>query len=670
MQINSLSTVNFKKLGTTQLQFTPGLNFISGENGQGKTTALRAIATALFGPQMLPGTVEDIPTWGQNRWEVELTFEHEGNEYVIKRTKSTATATMRGQLFASGNTPVTKAMEDLFGFQAKDYNLLIHSRQGETNGVLTYGATALQRKVEEFAGAEVVEMVAGRAGDLAKTLRATADSRLDGILDVGPLLEQARNEVAQREEDFRQAEAEAVPEPVKPEITYKESLDRYHAYHRFIRESEEYTQKKAILEAEVADEPGPEPIAPSSRYLKDLQAQLKELKEANTLIERANWKLKEDRDRIQDLAEPDPVPAVETSEELIVESIRTNKDEVKHLKAILKDSKCDACGTELKEVNKEDIEGQIERLNNFRQHLEDQLQEHETAVRAQKKQEKLWEAYRVDQALKKELIGREEQPLHDLQEIEAQITNAKVAFERADDLREKWESHSKSHQKAVRALQGLELPAPVQPYSQEQTGQVEQLWVEYNHNTQAVDRHLSRLSSLRSALEDSRGRVAGYLELEEKASKARATSNLEFEKAELSESLQKFLRDKRTDYLTQVWEAITAYASDFLNTASEGWLSAVKAERGKFFFQEDGAWVSTAEASGAQEAFVGVALRVGINKALYSRGFYLVFDEPTDGMTEDRARSLIASLSGTAGQVFVITHRETDQALANNIVEV
>ena len=174
MQLTDLTTKHFKRLDDHTFQFTSGMNFILGENGAGKSTLLRAIATAMFGVQMIPGVAEDIPTRGQTTWSLELGFTDSGDAYRIKRTKTSAHLHKNGEPVASGNTPVTKYMEDLLGISAKDYNLLIHSRQGETAYVINYGTTALQRKVEEFAGAEVVEQIAKAAGDRSRMSNAQA----------------------------------------------------------------------------------------------------------------------------------------------------------------------------------------------------------------------------------------------------------------------------------------------------------------------------------------------------------------------------------------------------------------------------------------------------------------------------------------------------------------
>ena len=672
MQIEKLSTLNFKKLGTKTIAFTPGLNFISGENGQGKSTVLRAIATALFGPQMLPGTADMIPTFGQNRWEVELQFSHEGSTFVIKRTKSTAQLYKDEDLVASGNTPCTAFMEDLFGFKAKDYNLLIHSRQGETAGVLNYGATALQRKVEEFAGVEVVERVAVKAGDLAKELKLTAEVRMDSIQDHSVEIRELEAVVAELEEKMRKLPSLPM-EPTEPDLTVQKASTLHRNYQLYLKELEHYRERKAELETVAAEEPGPEPEQVSEGTLKELVSKLREIQNLNKQKAQKEWDLANKKALIQDLVEPEPLPdgdKIADTLEVRQEGLRSIRAEIKHLYAILKDSKCSACGTELKSINAADINGQIELLRGeeagLLEEVEDLNHQGEQAVALAK----LHQKYQENEKLKLEVEATVLEPQEDTAGLEEKIQEIKIAQELAEQRYSAWAKEHSRIEKARKSLSSLEIPPAVLEYSEEQVTAVSAQWEKYHQELETYGRVVREGEQLLLQHEQAANQLKKTQELQSKGQASKEQAEGEFAKAETAGSLQRFLRDKRSTYLTQVWDAIAAHASDFLSEASNGWLTGVRVEDGKFLFQESGAWVPTAEASGAQESFVGVALRVGISRTLYSRGFYLVFDEPTDGMTEDRARSLIASLSGTAGQVFVITHRETDQALADNIVEV
>ena len=183
MRLISLKTKSFKKLGDFECEFGLGLNVISGDNFTGKSTLLQAIEAALFGVTVVPGKAENIPTWGQHNFSLELCFDIRGEEYMITRNKSTAklqrlpTPEHGMELVANGNTPVKAAIEELLGCSAKDYNLFIQSRQGESAGVLTFGATALNRKVEEHAGVDLIEKVQGLAQIRATRLLERASNR-------------------------------------------------------------------------------------------------------------------------------------------------------------------------------------------------------------------------------------------------------------------------------------------------------------------------------------------------------------------------------------------------------------------------------------------------------------------------------------------------------------
>ena len=169
MELLSLDTTNFKKLGTSHSEFTKGLNVIAGDNAQGKSTLLQAIECALFGSTVVPGKKENIPTWGQTKYGLELRFKLKpGNEfYILTRTGSTAKLMRHWlvqvgeikepELVANGSTPVTAMMEELLGLSAKDWNLFVQSKQGSSAGILDFGAAALNRKVEEFAGVDLID---------------------------------------------------------------------------------------------------------------------------------------------------------------------------------------------------------------------------------------------------------------------------------------------------------------------------------------------------------------------------------------------------------------------------------------------------------------------------------------------------------------------------------
>ena len=210
MRLISIATVNFKKLGTFFTEFKDGLNVISAENFKGKSTLLQAIEAAFFGPTVVPGKKELIPTHGQTTWSVTLKFAMEEGDvyYELARGKTSAkltrhTAGMPPELVANGNTPVTAFIEQLFSLAAKDYNLFIQSKQGESSGILTFGAAALNRKVEEFAGVDMIDKVQSEAQRRATSYSGKADAK--GVKPEE--MEQAAEALVSAQTDVSQSES-------------------------------------------------------------------------------------------------------------------------------------------------------------------------------------------------------------------------------------------------------------------------------------------------------------------------------------------------------------------------------------------------------------------------------------------------------------------------------
>lgn len=112
----SLSMTNFMQHENLTVNFTEGLNAIRGANEAGKSSIYWAIQYAFYGVRALPLSLEDTVTWGQaeSSLKVLLEFEHQGEQYSIKRSKSGAE--LKGPDFlSSGHAEVTSKMEDLFG---------------------------------------------------------------------------------------------------------------------------------------------------------------------------------------------------------------------------------------------------------------------------------------------------------------------------------------------------------------------------------------------------------------------------------------------------------------------------------------------------------------------------------------------------------------------------
>ena len=134
--------------------------------------------------------------------------------------------------------------------------------------------------------------------------------------------------------------------------------------------------------------------------------------------------------------------------------------------------------------------------------------------------------------------------------------------------------------------------------------------------------------------------------------------------------LVQFLRTRRQQYMKDVWDTIMAVSSKLVRVSSKGSITGLTNEDGEFHFVEEGISAPTTSASGAQKAFIGTAIKVGLARALYGSDSLLIFDEPTESCSEQYASSMAAMIASSARQVLLITHRENDQSLADHIINI
>ena len=141
------------------------------------------------------------------------------------------------------------------------------------------------------------------------------------------------------------------------------------------------------------------------------------------------------------------------------------------------------------------------------------------------------------------------------------------------------------------------------------------------------------------------------------------------DEVKLLEEFTQYLKDARLKFLASVWANILSVASDFLNQATAGTITAlIKSDKKGFMFCENGTYAPVKAASGAQKGFIGVAVRIALAKSLRSSCPILVLDEPTESMREENALRLSGALLGQ-GQVIMVTHRESDKLSASNVIQ-
>lgn len=753
MRLIKLATVNFKKLGTFVTNFTNGLNVIAGDNARGKSTLLQAIETALFGATVVPGKKENIPTWGQSKFSVDLTFQVLHHTYLVTRT-GTAAKLLRlasgeasnDEIVANGNTAVTAHIEELLGLAARDWNLFVQSKQGESSGILTFGATALNRKVEEFAGVELIEKVQGEAQRRYTLHNSTAEAKLVSLEDI-----QALEDTVAQDKELKSAADAAEHDALKalgemPEFTLQQPVlassvarDQQRAVERASNavdvaqgklDSAHTAVKQAAARAEAVtlsdvdaltedlmETQGDGTIARDE--MTALRTQQHAHISAQTAFTKADAIFDGTNDAFQakfrefdeveliaerDMLDSDLIPSKQSEIDRESEEVGKAKVNYDNLIMLSDGAVCPTCNRakedhdpiklaeEAAEAKKwwenrtayvKQLKADMVVLTDRRKVIVDQLAAFDVATKkvdeasaalAQAK-EALKASPSVADALK------EAEEAHDKLRTEYAELQAKIKGLEENNERYHAEQRALSNAETEvevctdalnDALQALE--ALPEPPTDADIAAIEQEDAAYQSALTEWKEKRAALQAALNTAEQNGTHQTKLLEIAEgNLAKALAKNEAAKEDAALAKKygrLVQFLRTKRQDYMQEVWATVMGVSSKLVNQSSKGLITKLENTDGDFEFQEDGVMAPTSSASGAQKAFIGTSMRIGLARALYGSDSLLIFDEPTESCSEHNAGSMAAMIASSAKQVLLITHRETDQALADNIINV
>lgn len=133
--------------------------------------------------------------------------------------------------------------------------------------------------------------------------------------------------------------------------------------------------------------------------------------------------------------------------------------------------------------------------------------------------------------------------------------------------------------------------------------------------------------------------------------------------------LQKYLKENAESYMNKAWSSFMAHASQFANLCTGGDIEGLeRTEDGAFSFTEAGEEMQLEEASGAQEAIIGLAVQLALASAAPCHLNVLLLDEPTADMDPDRSMATIAALSMLGQQIVFVSHHQTDNSVCSNSI--
>lgn len=204
MQILSIHLKNIKSHRDTELDFSPGINVLSGPNGVGKSTIFESIGYTMFGvdAQSFVGNVDRFISIGAKRGEIAVVFQRlDGERYRVSRTVGTPSKWLLAKEIGGGfeveehkDSKETEArLKELLGLNsgrslAEQFELVIGPFQHEFLGPFVIKQPSKRRdKFDEILGIDTWRKTFNETKVLASAIKAKVDSLESAI---GPLKEQ------------------------------------------------------------------------------------------------------------------------------------------------------------------------------------------------------------------------------------------------------------------------------------------------------------------------------------------------------------------------------------------------------------------------------------------------------------------------------------------------
>lgn len=153
--ITKLELTNFRQHSNLSLEFSKGVTVIRGANECGKSTVFEAITFALFGVDACRSN--DLTTWGapDKSHVVKVEFEVDGQVYHVTRSAKGAELNTEG-VKVTGQREVTKRCEQVLDLRPGTGVNLMFASQNAVRGTLDEGSKSIQL-IEQLADFDVVE---------------------------------------------------------------------------------------------------------------------------------------------------------------------------------------------------------------------------------------------------------------------------------------------------------------------------------------------------------------------------------------------------------------------------------------------------------------------------------------------------------------------------------
>ena len=689
----SLSLKNFRKHRELKLEFTEGLNLLTGGNWKGKTSALSAIPFALFGTRATHGTAADLPTFGTTDMKVELEFAVGDETYHVVRTMKSATLYRGMATLATGHAPVTAEVEKLLGTSLKDFTEFQVTAQGEADSLLSASSAKMSDYVDRVLGTDVIdralerikEELQGAKGALAMLPEGPVPlAELQGQLDVAETAyREAEVELAAADEACkRTSEAQGALARVAAEVKAQRDASVEARRVRAARQAS-LTSAQEKLEQALAELPkeafaDPAPLRERVAELQD-RAGVRALQDAE--IERLADELATAETTLASIPQLDwPVADLQplmTTLEAALKLVHECELQYAQAKKAAENSECPYCMRPFEDADlgalyaavdaaKASLEQAEEGFEYAEGGLRDAEKDNETLRQAEASR-KSWAAYRDNVSIASsnrhlDLVAPVD--LTELENLRAELSLLETEVSKYKQAKQEVESATRWVNEATERLEQCQVPdGPTQ----------EEVEAAHQARAKASEEALKAVHRWELA---TRASVAAKALL----SPLRATVEVETTRLErwqhfttrtaALQELGKFLRSNRDRFTSEFWTQLLGYASTLIQEATSGGVTRLfRSASGDFMYEEDGREIVVeGSASGMQRAIFGTAIKLSLAAAIGNPFPVMLFDEVTAAAQDEVSLQFTSLLASAGKQVIMVTHRGADAAAADNLL--
>jgi len=686
MILKTLVLRNYRKFKQIIVEFPDGVTGVIGLNGAGKSTIFEAISWVLYGPVAARTSADQIKREGTEASEpcrVELEFVFEDDQYRIvremtgKNLNASATATVNGNIAASGAETVSKFVQKKLGMDFKSFFTSIFAKQKELNALSTMNASERRPLILKMLGIDALDEVTKEIrSDTRHKSSLIEKLSLDLVDKTGKdKIEKYRAETGGLNEkqkvmvlSIKQVKEKIQTFKKELEILEKKYKNSKNEYEKINLRKEQLGEQKIIFENKgKLQEQIKELQNKIGKRQASLEEQQKELKGFGDIAKEI--KNVEERMDKTDKEIEEIIKIKEQKKTLITslnKSIRRIDSKRKNIEKMGPDASCPTCDRVLGDQHDQLLKKFDEEKNDKNKEIE--IFSKDVLI----EQEKYEKTFREKQALEKKRDYLQKQQ-RKKERIDTTIRNTSIELER-----EKKEIGDKEKQKA-------------------KIGKIEFDLKEYEAVKNQVKGLYSKYQSMLDILGEKK-ELLGYakLELERKEGEKKLIiskiKTLHEKMDELKEFKKRIMDEKRnvqnlkmlsdvmssfrSHLISRIRPALSLYASDFFSRLTDGKYQEIEIDENYNLMVYDGGNPYAIERfSGGEEDLANLCLRLAISEVITERAGglfnFIILDEIFGSQDMIRRQNIMKALNGLSSkfrQIFLITHIEDIKNYMENII--